>query len=881
MRFRRIEVRNYKKLLAPVVIDALGDGVTIIAGDNEEGKSTLLDAIRAGLFERHNVSGKAADEKQPFGSAVRPEVRLDFELDGQPYTIEKGFAQKPSARLATPSGTFDGPAAEERLAELLGFRLAQRGGSRAEDQGVLGLLCLEQGRIIEGLRLGEQGRSTIRGALEDEVGDVLGGPRGQRLLEAAKAARNALLTATGKPRGDLKDASDQAEAEAEDLVVLEQARKAYDKQIDELEKRQRDLARIDSDRAIDEARDRLREAERDALAIEALHRDDREASQAVLLATAKVENADERWQGRQRLVDEVTTRRAVAAEASGRRRALEEQTEAVEARLHTARTTLEAAIEARSRAGERAELARRRARIDALARETEDLAARLTAVDRLEIRRREDRQLLAAIAIDAAAFGRIEALSTAIREQEAALRTIATRLRFRPDAGQAITRDGATVARDETVDVTEATRFTLEGFGVVDVEPGARELDAGRQRLADLRGRMRDALLAAGVEDVDAAKVRLEQRKAAESHLEEAQRLLAAYAPEGVEALRAASTDGAAELALLQEGFDPATADDLDHPDVEERAADDARHLVEGARSALDAARSERAAHDTEVARAQAASEAAYVALLGAERDLAAARTDAADADLAATLEVARGALRAAEEHQAGTSRALADADPDEVAGRRQRAADALKMIRAEYDRLRHEVSSLQGSLAALGKDGLEEQLEAVRGRRVQALERRDRLQADADAWELLVSTLVHAERDAKQQFLAPVLARVGPFLRLLLPEARITLGEEDLDITGVERDGRQEPYQSLSVGTREQLSILVRLAFAVYLREKGYPAAVILDDALVYADDDRFDRMQLALRKAADTVQILILTCRPRDWRQFGAPIERLAGSS
>ena len=67
------------------------------------------------------------------------------------------------------------------------------------------------------------------------------------------------------------------------------------------------------------------------------------------------------------------------------------------------------------------------------------------------------------------------------------------------------------------------------------------------------------------------------------------------------------------------------------------------------------------------------------------------------------------------------------------------------------------------------------------------------------------------------------------------------------------------------------------RLAFAVYLREKEYPAAVILDDALVYADDDRFERMQLALRKASETLQILILTCRPRDWRQFGAPIRRL----
>jgi predicted ATP-binding protein involved in virulence len=50
--FRRIAVRNFRKLVSPAVIDGLREGVTIIAGDNEEGKSTLLLAIRTGLFER-------------------------------------------------------------------------------------------------------------------------------------------------------------------------------------------------------------------------------------------------------------------------------------------------------------------------------------------------------------------------------------------------------------------------------------------------------------------------------------------------------------------------------------------------------------------------------------------------------------------------------------------------------------------------------------------------------------------------------------------------------------------------------------------------------------------------------------------------------------
>jgi uncharacterized protein YhaN len=41
-------------------------------------------------------------------------------------------------------------------------------------------------------------------------------------------------------------------------------------------------------------------------------------------------------------------------------------------------------------------------------------------------------------------------------------------------------------------------------------------------------------------------------------------------------------------------------------------------------------------------------------------------------------------------------------------------------------------------------------------------------------------------------------------------------------------------------IGTREQLAVLTRLGFVDLLREQGQPAAVVLDDALVYADDSR-----------------------------------------
>ena len=118
---------------------------------------------------------------------------------------------------------------------------------------------------------------------------------------------------------------------------------------------------------------------------------------------------------------------------------------------------------------------------------------------------------------------------------------------------------------------------------------------------------------------------------------------------------------------------------------------------------------------------------------------------------------------------------------------------------------------------------------------------------------------------------------RVQPYLKLLLPGTELKLSEE-MDIIGLRRGGVEEEFEALSLGTREQLAVLTRLAFADLLRENGQPAAVLLDDAIVFADDERFRRMLHILRKAAERTQIIVFNCHERDYEAAGAPILRLA---
>ena len=107
--------------------------------------------------------------------------------------------------------------------------------------------------------------------------------------------------------------------------------------------------------------------------------------------------------------------------------------------------------------------------------------------------------------------------------------------------------------------------------------------------------------------------------------------------------------------------------------------------------------------------------------------------------------------------------------------------------------------------------------------------------------------------------------------------DSSIILNEDTLELDQIVRGGVTEPFAGLSVGAREQIAVITRLALADILREAGQSSCVVLDDALVNTDEPRLERMHLVLHKAAERQQILILTCRERDFLQLGAPIRRM----
>jgi hypothetical protein len=142
--------------------------------------------------------------------------------------------------------------------------------------------------------------------------------------------------------------------------------------------------------------------------------------------------------------------------------------------------------------------------------------------------------------------------------------------------------------------------------------------------------------------------------------------------------------------------------------------------------------------------------------------------------------------------------------------------------------------------------------------------------EAEIAGLTLLVGTLGEVAEAATSAYLQPVLQRIAPHLGPLLDAEAMALSG-DLGVTSLMRGNRSEGREHLSTGTREQIAVLVRLAYADILAAAGRPMPLVLDDALVYADDDRLAKMLEILRNSSRVHQVILLSCRTRVMAEHG----------
>ena len=191
-----------------------------------------------------------------------------------------------------------------------------------------------------------------------------------------------------------------------------------------------------------------------------------------------------------------------------------------------------------------------------------------------------------------------------------------------------------------------------------------------------------------------------------------------------------------------------------------------------------------------------------------------------------------------------------------------------------EAGSLREQIAGLNAEIRARSDDAVEETWRETVEALATAKSRVAAYEKEVAVLQKLRAALETARSRARDAYLKPVMTELRPLLGLLFDDVSITFDEKTLLPHKILRNGQEEEVERLSGGMREQLSVLTRLAFARLLAKDGRPAPVILDDALVYSDDDRIEKMFDALHRQARDQQIIVFSCRQRAFQKLGGHV-------
>ena len=885
MKLRSLALNQFKKFTAPMRLDGINDGLNVVVGPNEMGKSTLLNALRAALFEKHSSRAHPITALQNDRNHAAPVVELAFDLDDGLYRITKRFIKKPYARLSCPDGrTLEGDAAEEALRNLLGFDEPGKTGAKPETLGMWNVLWVQQGQSFGALDLPESARSNLHGALESEVGTVLGGRRGRALPLAIEKQLGELVTSNSKPKGAYKNLIEHTGALQDELEGLRERRQELAQTLDDFEETQETLARLSvGDRDHADQKELADARKRQGLLAELEARIEA-ATSDLELKRRNLEQAGQTQSERSGLREAITSEEEVVE--IGRKRLDEVRQQEKEARKQ--RDALRDGVRVAEKGITKADevVSRQRRTLGAVERQgrIREFEARRKKAQTAEKRQREAQQRAAAILITDESIKEIRSAAKEWETIETRLSAAATRIIFdmAPEWLSGIEIDGQPLtAEQQSVQAVEPTMITIPDRGRITIEPAIKDRDKLLRQQREAKAKLKEALHAGGSKTLNDAEDQYTKRQKLLQEVDIARQEadLHASAAEDRDAGAQALVDHIEGLQqiLMREMGELGLEELPAHHDADtilrttQEQAEEARRAVDIARAALSGPEDTLSELQTELGTVKARYDDGKEGLEKLQQQLAEAEAAHADDELMAAVKTARTEVSVQESAVTDLQAQRTDETLPQLEARVARLGKAIQDRRDKCSNLREKLAGLRSHVGALEGAGLDEAI----GQKARELELREeerrRSEREVQVLNLLLSTLRAAEQEAKERYLSPVLNRVRPYLQLLFSSAEITI-DEDLHIVGVVREpGYEEAFHHLSMGTQEQIAILIRLAFAEMLVEQGHPATVILDDALVFSDDRRMSRMFDILNMAARNVQVIILTCRGQLFEELG----------
>jgi exonuclease SbcC len=121
MKLTRLQINRFRNIDS--FSSDIGDGIVLLKGPNEAGKSSLLSAILFGLFEDPRSSAQRLEEAREWNRETLYHISVGFETNGQTYLLEKDFENRSTLLRNETTGESwkEKNKVTAKLTEIIGF----------------------------------------------------------------------------------------------------------------------------------------------------------------------------------------------------------------------------------------------------------------------------------------------------------------------------------------------------------------------------------------------------------------------------------------------------------------------------------------------------------------------------------------------------------------------------------------------------------------------------------------------------------------------------------------------------------------------------------------------------------------------------------------
>ena len=869
MRLLRLRLADYRGIDESEVRFA-PKGLTIVEGPNEAGKTSLSEAIGL-LFDYLDSSRHSAVKAiQPVTRDVGPEIELRAESGPYVFTYFKRFHKKPETTLTVTSPkpeNHTGREAHERAEEILRETI---------DIDLWKALSIQQGEAVRQADLSRQ--TSLSAALDIAAGGLRANPGEESLFDKVREEHGRYFTERGSEKKDLQEAR-KAQEELETQVA------SLEKQIQDLEK---DIVRAaDLGRELERLKKQEEDLRGDVSEYTKSLDEIRGLETALETARLKLESAQKSEQAAKRdrevrrdLIDAVS--RVGKAHAK-----LDESSTSSTASVKKAENDLEKAQSdtTKAEAGRKeAEslLNLRRADSDYFNNKF-DLELLKERKDRIDRARQEAvlaGELLASSRVDEGALKTIQKAERSLITAQAKLETGAPNVLLRGLADLDFRIDGeqTTISKDEelSLSVSDRVRVTIPGSLQMEVTAGSGSSDLSK-KVEEAKQKLDAVCNDAGVSNADEARQSYDARREAKQSITRHKEI----EKENLRDLSYEELDGKViGLRKSVPAYPAARIPEPGLPENPETAKEELRGAEAGLERAdkaweeagtqLDAARKVRDGLRERHQRVRVELYLKAEELKRVEDELVRSRKIRTDNDLESEHSKYSKLVHTEEEKVKSAGTDLLNKEPDRVKTLAETAKGSLETVGKKREAAQKENTEVRTRLKVFGEEGLHEKLHAARSHLEHIRQENAAMMRRAQAAGLLYGTMKEERDKARRAYVAPLKEKIEKLGRLVFNNSFEVEVTEDLSVAGRTMDGSSVPFESLSGGTKEQISLISRLACAMTV-SKGGGASLILDDALGYTDPERLKLMGAVLARAGKECQIIILTCVPDRYNNVG----------